>query len=143
MLVRGLGTRHSQTWLVMVGIQIGTATEDNLAIFISKIHFVYYAPQKHLHVCRWWLIVFVIEKCSQGISQAAFLSEALGPLPNTPRVHFLEAVGLRSPFSCWLSAGGRSPFWMVHTAPFHMAPSPHDSMLLQGQQENLSSRRIC
>lgn len=37
---RVLGTGHFQTWLVMVEVSIGTAVEGNLAIFISKVHFV-------------------------------------------------------------------------------------------------------
>lgn len=85
----------------------------------------------------WFFVVFVIEKCSQAISQTGFLSEALDPLPSSRRIQFLEAVRLRPQFSCWWSARGYSQFWKAPTVPCH-TPLCHHAFFKASKQENLS-----
>lgn len=91
---RVLGTGHFQTWLVMVEVSIGTAVEGNLAIFISKVHFVQYTHQKYLHMYRRQIIAeFVIEKYSQRHEPDNlffFPPEALGPLRSSFRINSLR-----------------------------------------------------
>lgn len=141
MLVRGLGMSHSQTWLVMGEYKLVQPWKAIWQCLLAK--FFVTCPLE-APVCQsWFFVVFVIEKCSQAISQTGFLSEALDPLPSSRRIQFLEAVRLRPQFSCWWSARGYSQFWKAPTVPCHTPPLPSCFFLRPASRRICLSRKIC